>query len=211
MKTRIVNLILFVIFIAFTNCKEECSEYLLGDLVIFNPLNGNETLVFSDSDGIEYDFIGKGRRNWLNESDGYDGCDIEEMDNSTFSESSENYSIRLSVRPSTHYRSVADIVIYFLDYTYDDNHHYRSYISLDIPLDRNNLGVDQYYYDSLLIYNTVIYDIFAAVPQHSSAPTTKATLLDSIHPSLIYYNADYGVVKIDFDDSSSWELKEIIP
>jgi len=207
MHTRIINFLLLFVIIAFTNCKEPCSEYLLGDLIIYNPLNGSETLILIDSDGVEYSFIGKGRRNWLSESEGYEGCEIIEMDNTVFSESNENYTIMINVRPSTYYRSVPDIVIYFMDYTYSASHHYRSHISLDIPLDKNNLGVDQYYYDSLLIQNTMAYDVFAAVPQHSSA---KEALLDTIHPSLIYYNADYGVVKIDFDDDSTWELKEIL-
>jgi hypothetical protein len=42
-------------------------------------------------------------------------------------------------------------------------------------------------------------------------PTTKEIMVDTIHPSIIYYNIEYGIVKVDFDDGSSWELKEIIP
>lgn len=210
MKPIFRSILLIFLLFYLSSCKEECSEYLLGDLIIYNPLNGSETLIFIDSDGVEYSFFGNGRRNWLSESEGYEGCEILEMDNTIFSEINENYTIMISVRPSTHYRSVPDIVIYFMDYTYSSSHYLRSHISLDIPLDKNNLGVDQYYYDSLLIHNTVAYDVFAAVPQHGSMSTAKEALLDTIHPSLIYYNADYGVVKIDFDDNSSWELKEIL-
>ena len=189
-------------------CKKKCIEYKLGDLTRYNPLNGTEAVMFVDSSGNEYSFIGEGRGISIYSSDYMGECYKGEVDNCFFRDSEGKYQIKIGLRPTT-FHNLAYIFIVLSDYRYSDRWHYDSRVDFNIPLDKNNLDDNQLYFDSLLVNNTMQYDIFAGVPDLDRIPTTKQTLLDTVHPSMFYYNKQNGLVKVDFDDGSSWELLKI--
>lgn len=200
------GILLVVFFLILLSCKEECDEYYLGSLKNMNPYNGNEVLIYNNSTGDDIIFNGNGRNNWLNTFDHNGECVKVEIDDCIYWDSEYDYRIIISLRPTTFYQS-AYLSIDLSDYTYNESWHYRSLINFNIPLDKDNLDVDQFYYDSLLVNNTMQYDVFSAIPKLGSA---KEVLMDTIHPSMIYYNITSGLITVDFDDGSTWELKEII-
>ena len=60
-----------------------------------------------------------------------------------------------------------------------------------------------------MLVSKMQYNVLAATPK-----LYKSTVLNNgndtiIEPSLIYYNIYNGLIKVDFDDGSTWELKEI--
>ena len=201
-------LLIFAMLICF-GCKKECIEYKLGDLTQCNPLNGTETILFVDSLGNEYSFIGEGRRIIIYSSDYNGECYEIEGDNCIHQESENKYRLKIGLRPIT-FHDPAYLFIVLSDYRYNDKWHYDSRVDFNIPLDKNNLDDNQLYFDSLLVNNTIQYDVFAGVPDLHTTPTTKQTLLDTVHPSMFYYNNQSGLVKVDFDNGTTWELKEII-
>jgi len=199
-----------VILLICFGCKKKCTEYKLGELTQYNPLNGTETVMFADSSGNEYSFIGEGRSISTYSSDYMGECYNDEVDDCYFRDSEGDYKIFIRL-VSTTFHDPAFIFIELSDYRFSESWHYKSFVKFNLPFDRNNLDDNQFYFDSLLVNNTMQYDVFAGVPELDRTPTTKETLLDTVHPSMFYYNKQNGLVKVDFDDGSSWELKEIIP
>lgn len=189
-------------------CKKKCTEYKLGDLTIYNPLNGTETIMFVDSMGNEYSFVGEGRSILIYSTDYNGECYETEGDNCIHQESDNNYRIKIGLRP-TSFHDPAYLSIVLSDYRYSESWHYKSLIKFNLPLDRNNLNDNQVYFDSLLVNYTMQYNVFAGVPNHTTTPTTKETRMDTVLPSMFYYNKQYGLIKVDFDDGSSWELNRI--
>jgi hypothetical protein len=203
-------LLIFAMVFCF-GCKKKCTENKLGDLTQYNPLNGTETVVFVDSSGNEYSFIGEGRRILIySYDDSFGECYEVEGDNCYHQESDNKYRLRVGLRPFT-FHDPAFMFIELADYRYNDRWHYDSRTDFNIPLDKNNLDENQFYFDSIIVNNRYQFDVFAGVPDLDRTPTTKETLLDTVHPSMFYYNKQNGLVKVDFDDGTTWELKEIIP
>lgn len=191
----------------FSNCKKKCDEYLLGDLIYSNPLTGNETIVFYGTNEENIIFKGQGRRNYMNKSNENNQCRIVELDDCYFDEENKKYELLIHLSPTTDYQP-AYLVLFFYDYTYNKFRHYTSKKSIfEIPLSKENLKPGQLYFDSLLVINQYYSDVFAGETDLDLVKSTK----DTIHPSMFYYATSHGIIKIDFDDGSSWELKEIIP
>lgn len=191
------------------SCKENCTEYLLGNFKNTNPYIGTESLIFYMSNGDSLMFLGQGRRSWMNKNTEYD-CRIIEMDDCSFISNEANYGYIISLRPNTNH-SDAEIRIIVNDYTYSDRWHYNSRSYFNLPLSSENLNPGQEYFDSLLVLDHYFYDVYASNTILDRTPTRKEMMKDTVHPSMIYYNIEYGIVKVDFDDGSTWELKEIIP
>ncbi|PLW93834.1 MAG: hypothetical protein C0591_13835, partial [Marinilabiliales bacterium] len=59
------------------------------------------------------------------------------------------------------------------------------------------------YYDSIDINNKMYYDIFSDTLKH------EGIIPIDPNPVRCYYSTEYGVIKIDFSDSTSWELEHI--
>ncbi len=55
------------------------------------------------------------------------------------------------------------------------------------------------------------YDVFAATPSPYKSIQSKTAKDTIIKHSWLYYNIHGGLIKVDFDDGSTWELKEITP
>ena len=75
-----------------------------------------------------------------------------------------------------------------------------------LPLSRENLFDKNIFSDSLLINNKWYYDVFIDSMYNfaqCSAPDIH------IYATWCYYSPSDGMIKLDFSDGSSWELKEI--
>jgi hypothetical protein len=204
-----------VLLLILSSCKKKCEEYYLGSLKNMNPYTGTEALIFNTTTGNEIVFNGQGRSTRMNTTGpNYSGdiCESIEFDNCYFEEENGLFDFKIYLRPTTS-NVQAHLDLIFKNYSYDSKSYIYEYqVNFEIPLDKNNLGADQIYYDSLLIYNTLQYNVFADTPSPYKSIPLKEVVIDTIiQPSLIYYNIHNGLIKVDFDDGSTWELKEIIP
>ena len=193
-------------FLLFSNCKKKCDESLLGDLIYTNPLTGNETIVFYGTNEENIIFKGQGRHTCMYETNYNNQCCMVETDDCHFDEENKKYKLLIHLSPNTDYQP-ANLVLFFRDYTYNAYWHYNSRSLFDLPLKVDGLKPGQSYFDSLLVLNRYFYNVFADEPELDTSKSTN----DTVHPSMFYYTTSHGIIKIDFDDGSSWELKEIIP
>jgi hypothetical protein len=201
--------IIALVLLGFQSCKEQCEEYFLGDLIYTNPYQGSETLIYYKSDGDSLIFKGQGRYNSVTKASRNNECYEIELDDCYFDDIHEKYKLVIRLRPATDH-GVAEISLDVQDYFYSDRWHFNSKSYFNLPLSADNMKPDQEYFDSLLILNQYYYDVYVGSTILDRTPTTKENMADTIHPSFIYYNIELGIVKIDFDDGSTWELKEIL-
>lgn len=212
-KKYLALFVVILLMILVSSCKKKCNEYLLGSLTNMNPYTGNETLVYYNSNGEDILFLGEGRDvtiNTVQPQNSGEECEKTEWDNCYFDEEDELFQLRIKLRPTTD-ASHAHMFLVIGDYRYNDTRPFDYRVSFNIPLNKNNLNEGQAYYDSLDIQSTTHYDVFTAETEYYNKYGVKQVAMDTIRPSLFYYNSQEGLLKIDFDDGSTWELKEIIP
>ena len=197
------------------SCKENCTEYSLGNLIYSNPYSGSETIVFVKTDGDSLVFNGEGRYRSSARTEYTGDCYISEIDYCMFMESEGRYRIFLQLSP-TSFHDPARMFLQVSDYTYNERWHYSSMVELLLPFSEENLIEDQLYFDSLMVIDKYYYNVYTSKTGLDRSPTRPPTSYippihsDTIHPSILYYTIDYGLIKVDFEDSTSWELKEII-
>lgn len=177
-----------------------------------NPYSGSEVIRYSSSNGNDVVFIGQGRytrMNTINADNRGEECQKIEFDNCLFQDEQFLYDIIIFLRPTT--KNVqAHMDLIFKNYSYNNKSvAYEYIVGYNIPLDKDNLRQDQYYYDSLQINNTMQYEVYAAVPDPYKSCQGLYIKDTIIEPIKFYYNIHNGLVKVDFDDGSTWELKEI--
>lgn len=207
--------LIFVLLLIFASpsCKEKCDEYYLGSLKYMNPYSGSETIIFSKDDKEDITFEGQFRSSTMNTTypnNSSDICESIEFDDCKFREENDQFVFFIFLRPTTNNVS-AHLSLVFKNYSYDNKSIVYEYIiEFNIPLDRDNLRPDQIYYDSLQINNSIQYEVYAAVPDPYKS-SHRTDIIDTIiEPNRFYYNIQNGLLKIDFDDGSTWELKEIL-
>lgn len=206
-RNNLLNINALLIFTLLTitvfyGCKKEIGEHLLGDLKKQNPYNGSETIVFIDSansDSIV--FLGNGRGSYrihTPSSASIERYYVNEMDTCCFIEQNNNY--RFYIYLASRYDEDGLIDISFID----DN--CKSHItSRRIPL-----FVTHPYIDSLFVNDKYYYKVIvdsSLLRQNAGENNCNNGVL----PYSIYYTTTHGIIKIDFEDGTSWELKEIIP
>ena len=211
-KKCLALFVVTLLIIVVSSCKKKCIEYSLGSLINMNPYTGNETLVFDNSNGEDVLFLGEGRNvtiNTVQPQNSGEECEKTEFDNCYFDEEDELFQLRIKLRPTTN-ASQAHMFLVIVDYRYNDTRPFDYRVSFNIPLNKDNLKEGQAYYESLDIQGAVYYDVFTAKTEYYNKFSVKEIAMDTIHPSLICYNIHEGLLKIDFDDGSTWELKKII-
>jgi len=187
-------------------------EYYLGDLYYQNPYNGFETLVFKSSEGTLITFACTGRKTTVyenkvsvNSNDYY----IIEKDYMSLEGSDGNYSMTIFLEPyNGYYNKPANIGIGWRDYVSDSLGSLTARSHFKIPLSEQNLEPEQLFFDSLLVLNKIYYNVYS-----DQATTYQAyegqPLWAFVLPKVFYYNTTEGILKIDFDDGSTWELSHI--
>lgn len=187
-------------------------EYYLGDLYYQNPYNGYETLVFKSSEGTLITFTGTGRittvyeqKISINSNDYY----IQEKDYMSLEGSDGNYSMGIGLESfGGHYKDPANIGMGWRHYVLDTLGNLTANSHFTIPLNKHILEADQMFYDSLLISNKVYYNVFSdETNQYIGSGLPPDTSLAM--PEFFYYNKTYGILKLDFNDGSTWELSHI--
>ena len=209
---RLLLIFLIVAFILFeTSCEKSklIGEYYLGDLIYSNPYQGTEILVYSSSDGKELSFecLGRSKTTYesqvsINSNDYY----IAESDYCSFIDSTNNYRIGILLETSEH--SQPELGIGLSNYLLSKGDKYTSNSRFNLPLDENNLKEGQEYYDSIAINGRFYYHVFSDpcelyFPSGNSSDTNQ-------YLSTLYYNTVQGLIKLNFSDGNTWELKEIV-
>ena len=139
-------LVLFFLVVLKTGCDKTdlLGEYYLDGLIYTIPYQGNETLIYSSSDGMELSFRGNGRRRKLtknyvsvNSNEYY----ITESDYGSFIDSTNNYSIFFSMKTYRH--DPPDLWIGFSNNYLDKSNDYNANSWFILPLSVNNLQSGQ--------------------------------------------------------------------
>jgi len=171
--------------------------YLTNDMKAINPFKGYEILTFENEIGINIVLAAGDRENEINKyNNGINTMDYNycEYDNIDFV--NENYKLVISMSPclSSEYVHVG--------FSYLDGM-YSFYSNFELLENDNHAN----YYDSLLINDSWFHKIYYDTMQYSlHKPFPYST---HSFPIKSYYSIESGVVKIDFSDSTYWELENI--
>ncbi len=214
MNGRIFKVLIFIadITVLFSGCNKEKGEYLLGDLKNQNPYSGDETIIFMDNQGDSIIFYGDGRSSYLFESPTSANKRyyyVNERDECTFIEKNNNYQFMINLTTRSESSAFMDIIFTQIDediggecssinyggsgYRLPLLEHYEN-----TKLFMDSLNVQNTYYKNVFADSGLIYNV-----NYGCSNWNKVTSM--------YYTTSYGLIKLDFDDGSTWELKEIIP
>jgi len=194
MTTFYRTLILVILLIAAASCKYRGKEigrfHLTEEMKSQVPYKSHETINFIDSNDNTLTFTGGSRiEQDLEVKDCISCYDyvVYEEDLINFNNGSDY--IRLTIRASEQsYLNVRYTI---------DGHVFLSGFSS--PLSVENIGENEYFLDSITVNNIVFYDIYK-----DSIRSEKSITLNQ-YPIYSYYSTEYGVLKIEFSDSTSWE------
>ena len=197
--------IIFILFIGlFIFMEISCSNCTETQLLLTeqqkkqNPFNGFEKIIFKTGDSL-IEFTGTGRKNQIIEHEfntSYCQRDFTEYDNLTFT--NNLYEIRFKLLGQNNFfiyfnDSIKDISLESWFYVESDPNKNSGYTELINTL---NINGNQFFN----IYKDTLY-------QNYATPDFPDSLN---HVTYLYYSTEYGIVKFDFSDGSTWELKEIV-
>jgi len=185
-----------IILIACASCKKPVGEYYLtAEEKAQIPFKGYETFTFINDNNNTYSVTGEGRINQTYESPECINCrdySIFERDWVYFNNDSYRISLVQNSGRTKHYFTIG-FVTYGVDFE-------GSFIS---PLSRESLKENEVFIDSLFLNNRMYHNIY------SDTLTHIGMIEFDPYPVRIYYSTEFGVVKFDFSDGSSWELESI--
>ena len=162
-----------------------------------NPFKGSEKIIFRE-DGSIIEFSGTYRFNWIDEvPESLYSCDysLYEQDNTKFI--NENYEISLLMNGRY------DFALRIEDISNDFK--MRSFLKMDQAT--GELSDYQEFLSTLYINNTEYNDVYKDTLTKSGLDPIPDSVKYAVN---IYYSTDYGIIKVDFSDGSTWELQEII-
>lgn len=178
-----------------TDCDSVRNNLLTEQQTKQNPYKGTEKIIFK-SDHSYIEFIGKGREKYTEEWS-IATCENELVGFDEMELSGSYYEIYLEMQA----RDFFEITLY--DTIRD------IYMKSKLKIDPTSGQLYNYneYIDSLNINSSIYYDIYkdSLLKFH-----WDSVLPDTLyHATYIYYSTAYGIVKIDFSDSTSLELESI--
>jgi hypothetical protein len=159
------------------------------------PFNGFETITFIDTDSNYIIIQAEDRFDEVYESPECINCrDYSIFERTRINLSNNLYGLNLSIGSGSRKN-------YFsLSFGMDGEGFGCGLIS---PLSKKTLRDTEVFYDSINTSIKTYYNIFSDTLTH-----TGMIEIDP-YPVRCYYSTGYGVVKIDFSDSTSWELEHI--
>ncbi len=191
--------------------KKEIGKYHLGNLKDQNPFIGNETLIFISSDDDSIVFFGNGRYNKITRSKPHTSQERyyeNEMDLCSFIEKDNNYELIIDLQ--THLSDVSQMFLRYIETMQLSNETCTYYTTRLNKLPLSELPWQKgHYIDSLKVLNKYYYDVYA----DSSLLTDGSgnyNCSSQNQATAIFYTTTHGIVKIDFEDGTSWGLKEVI-
>jgi hypothetical protein len=196
--------LVFILFIGLffeiscDNCEPATQKLLTEQQKNQNPFKGYEKIIFKSGDST-IEFNGTGRNNRIMEYEFHTSeCDrgFVEFDELTFT--SNLYEIRFKMEGRNNFYmffndSIRDVFLESWFYVESDPVKNSEYTEL---IDTMNIGGNQFFN----IYKDIL-------DRQYSMPDFPDSLN---HATYLYYSTEYGIVKFDFSDGSTWELKEII-
>jgi hypothetical protein len=192
---------LLLLLLLFTGCKPA----LLGEFLLTNeeketvPFKGTETMTYLYNDSI-ISLVCNYRKDttWqgtggVNTNDYY----IWESDKTKFE--GENFSIFYTLQSRWEWTSHD---LFSLTWHDEENNLYANSHFI-LPLDTDYLDYSQGYLEQMTVqgkdYQSVFYDSLEVDTASPGQPKAIA----------IFYSKDAGLIRLDFQDGSSWQLKEI--
>jgi hypothetical protein len=190
-------LLICIIFldIACNQCELALESHLTDQQKNQNPFKGFEKIIYKTADST-VELTGTGRKNWVEQfSISQFSCDWgeRELDEMKFVSNSYEIRYRMSGRNE-------------LDWFFNDNTneiHLQSVFYIENDPSKNS-GYDEFI-DSLYVDGGLFLNIYK---DHLFSPYDFPDSLN--HAVNLYYSIEYGIVKFDFSDGSTWELKEIV-
>ena len=181
-------------------CREDCKSY---DILLTQqqkdqiPFEGRERIFFTNGQN-EIALNGTGRHDTIEKvySSVY-SCDYTNEETVFLTFKGEDYKLHLSMRG----RDIFNISLY------DFSQGLHMLASLRTAQSTGELSDYDELIDSLTIHNSVYFKVYKDTLVDISYPDD---ISDSVkRATYIYYSTDFGVVKIDFSDSTSWELDHV--
>ncbi len=211
-----INVFLLLALLAVTvfyGCrKKEIGKYHLGDLKNQNPFTGHETLVFINNDDDSIVFFGNGRYSEIfhtKPNTSQERYYENERDLCSFVEKDNNYELLIDLQ--THLGDVSQMYLRFIEILQFNNETCTYYTTRLNKLPLSELPWQKgHYIDSLNVLNKYYYDVYAdsSLLTDGSGNFSCSNLNQA---TAIFYTTTHGIIKIDFEDGTSWELKEVIP
>ena len=199
MKKLISQIIVLIVMLLISSCYREKlvgEYYLTDDMKEQNPFKGFEKLSFVDDTRAIIELAGGDRINKINKyftdhtHREYQLC---EEDHITFTNQSYNLSINMDACSSM--ESIHIALIYL-----EGNYVFYSKYPYELDTFLPN------YIDSLLINDVWMNDIFYDTMKFVAGKPFPDEL--ERYPVKSYYSTHSGIVKIDFSNSTSWELEK---
>ena len=218
MKRKIILIVLLTAGIVYGCQKKpkQIGEFLLGSYKVYNPYNGDETLLYKHSVNKSIlTFYGDGRYSEFVEYAPTNNPTIDywinERNLCSFTTEDERYTLRIDLE--THWNTAVEMLLRYneqvrIDTFYKKGPTYRLPLSIDFF---NPPNIDRFYLDSLQVFSKCYNDVFAKrAPNGGLYPYSQSLQNPEIRPTTFYYTVNEGIIRIDFNDSSYWGLTEII-
>lgn len=188
------SLILTLLF--FTSCSKLTNEYYLTpEMKAQIPFQGFETISFINDSANIINLIAENRQNKIDETFECINCkDYYTSEIESIVLKNNLYSISLTMGASKN-------SAFYIDFKYGEEGFSCAYTSL--PLAKLTLQNGQMFYDSIVVNNKTYSDVFADTITHTGK------IQSDPYPTYCYYSTEYGVIKIDFSNETSWELEKI--
>ncbi len=202
-KYFIFSITLLAILIASCGKNKELGVNLLGNLKNENPYTGNEQLIFLDQNNDSIIFNGEGRYSEEYEYTTFNmnGYYVNEKDICSFVSSDGIYNLSISLY--THKATAAELTLKLFSNSNssDGCNSYTNYT--DIPLYENYYKTC-FFIDLISITDKYYYDVFvdSSLVHYGECSTVN-------HAERLFYSTQYGILKIDFSNGTTWELESV--
>ncbi len=193
-------LFLLLSLLIFSSCSRGklIEEYTFTeDMYSQIPFKGFENLKYIDNYGDSVIVLGGARVNKINKVFDCVNCsDYYYFENDYIYFENDSCKIGLYMDAAPIYRFYIQFTIsgVYFDCDFQDN----------LPLSKYNLKMHEMFYDSIIVNNTIYHSVFGDTLVH------EGEIPLGTYPVFCYYSTEYGIIKIDFSDNSSWELKSIV-
>ncbi len=197
MKNYIFGFIALIIILTMYSCKGKLMGefYLSSEMKAQIPFKGGEIIYFIDSNGKTYSLKAGEKYNEVFEYPMCNSCkDYSIYEREWIIVSDETYKMLLKMSSGT------DMYSFSIEYSINGIGFDCSFRS---PLSQDNLRINELYYDSLVVNNKTYHNVFSDTLTHIGSIGIDP------YPVRCYYSTEFGIVKISFSDSTSWELKNI--
>lgn len=188
-------------FVILSSCKKPVEEYYLpNELKSALPFKGYETITytnsFSDNIGLKAgERVDEIKKYYTNHTD----SDYILSESCFINFSNEDYLLRFFMGSEVSIPKGIHFVFSYEKYNYD---YFSSYFGV---LDKNDTIN---FLDSLFVNGSWLHEIYYDRMKYvlQSKPFPEDSL---VFPVKSYYSKQKGIVRIDFSDSTSWELESI--